>query len=411
VVAVLIQSQKLQVMENTRRNFLKKVGAVGATAAIIGPLAACSNTDSNTEASQAIPEEKQALPADVKKRTGPFGEGLPITMAGYEYTKVKGIIDGSVQVAGCQTTFEVSGIGQMNNHAFFGEQTRDITEIGLIPYILAYANDEFRDYELLPIPVLRLFRHKSIFIRTDRGIKKPADLRGKKVATVGYSSSGLTHVRGILQEQYGVKPDEIEWIAVQKDSASNLTGGVSAWEKVRPEGISITDAPDGEDESTLLISGKVDAILHPADPKVYQDRNPIVERLFKDHRTVERKFFKETGMFPIMHTVAIRKKTAKENPWLAKAVFEAYSQAKFNNYHYIRKMGWAMDSLPWYGQEFNETRELMGDNFYPYGLKASKASYEAAFRYTYEQGLSKRLVTPEEMFEQSTLDLEENFII
>ncbi len=390
-------------MKNSRRKFIKQAGFAGFTAVAMSQIT-CTNSSSDSA------QESKDDPT-VSKYTGPHGEGLPITMAGYEYNRVRGIIDGSVIVKDCSTKYEVSGIGQLNNHAFFGSQTRDVTEIGLIPYILAYANDEFRDYELLPIPVLRLFRHKSIFIRTDRGIKTPADLRGKKVATVGYSSSGLTHVRGILQEQYGVKPGEIEWIAVQKDSAANLTGGVSAWEKVRPEGVTITDAPEGEDESTLLISGKVDAILHPADPKVYQDRNPIVERLFKDHRTVERNFYKETGMFPIMHTVAIRKETAKANPWLAKAVFEAYSQAKFNDYHYMRKLGWAMDSLPWYGQEFNETRELMGDNFYPYGLKASKSSYEAAFRYTYEQGLSERLVTLEEMFEKSTLDLEENFII
>ena len=111
-----------------------------------------------------------------------------------------------VTVEGCATQFEVTGIGPLNNHAFFGPQTRDVTEIGLIPYILAYCNDDFRDYTLLPIPLLRLFRHKSIFVRTDRGIKTPADLRGKKVVTVGYSSSGLTHVRGVLQE-------EIEWVS------------------------------------------------------------------------------------------------------------------------------------------------------------------------------------------------------
>jgi 4,5-dihydroxyphthalate decarboxylase len=396
-------------MKESRRNFLKQAGAVGLSATMVGQVA-CSNSDSKTAVS-STPESSSEPDPTVSKYTGPHGEGLPITMAGYEYSRVRGIIDGSVNVKGCSTKYEVTGIGPLNNHAFFGPQTRDITEIGLIPYILAYCNDEFRDYTLLPIPVLRLFRHKSIYVRTDRGIKIPADLRGRKVATVGYSSSGLTHVRGILQEQYGVKPEEIEWISVQKDSGANLTGGVSAWEKVRPEGVSITDAPAGEDESTLLISGKVDAILHPADPKVYQDRNPIVERLFKDHRTVERTFFKETGMFPIMHTVAIRKETSNANPWLAKAVFEAYSLAKFNDYNYMRKLGWAMDSLPWYGQEFNETLELMGENFYPYGLQASKASYEAAFRYTYEQGLSKRLVTLKEMFEKSTLNLEENFVI
>ncbi len=395
--------------ESSRRNFIKQAGVLGLSATMAGSLA-CSKTELKTAGSPDSESNPDSDPA-VSKYTGPHGEGLPVTMAGYEYNRVRGLIDGSTLIAGCSTTFEVTGIGPLNNHAFFGPQTRDITEIGLIPYILAYCNDEFLDYELLPIPLLRVFRHKSIYVRTDSGIRTPHDLRGKKVATVGYSSSGLTHVRGILQEQYGVKPEEIEWISVQKDSGANLTGGVSSWEKVRPKGVSITDAPADEDESSLLISGKVDAILHPADPKVYQDRNPIVERLFKNHRTVERDYFSETGIFPIMHCVAVRKETAKANPWLPKAVFEAYSEAKFSDYHYMRKMGWAIDSLPWYGQEFNETLEFMGDNFYPYGLKASKASFEAAFRFTYEQGLSKRLLTLEEMFEKTTLDLEENFEI
>ena len=146
----------------------------------------------------------------------------------------------------------------------------------------------------------------------------------------------------------------------------------------------------------------------PAEPKVYQDRNPLVERLFKDHRNVEREFYKRTGVFPIMHSVAIRKETAEEHPWLPKAVFQAYSLAKQVDYAFMQTWGWVMDSLPWYGQEFNETRDLMGENFYPYGLKASASSYETAFRYVYEQGLSKRKVNLEEMFEESTLDLSES---
>jgi len=393
-------------MKNSRRKFIKQVGTAGVAATVIGPLTACTNTEE--KATEGASQNLKNDPT-VKEYTGPFGEGLPITMAGYDYSRVHALVNGEVTVEGCQTNFEVTGIGPLNNHAFFGPQNRDITEIGLIPYILAYTNDNFRDYTLLPIPVLRLFRHKSIWVRTDRGIETPADLKGKKVATVGYSSSGLTHIRGILEEEYGVKPEDITWISVEKDSAANLTGGVSDWEKIRPEGVTIINAPEGEDESSLLISGQVDAILHPAEPKVYQDRNPIVKRLFTDHRTVEKEFYERTGMFPIMHTVAIKRETAEKNPWLAKAVFEAYSKAKKIDYEHMKNWGWVLDSLPWYGQEFNETRELMGENFYPYGLQASKASYEAAFRYLYEQGLSKRLVTLEEMFDKSTLDLIENF--
>lgn len=383
-------------MRISRRRFLG-YAAAGSLAAAGRSVAAKKEADT----------KGRDVDPTVARRTGPFGKGVPITIAGYDYARVSALLEGAVTVEGCAQRFEVTSIGPLNNHAFFGPQTRDVTEIGLIPYTLAYCNDGFRDYTLLPIPILRLFRHKSIFVRTDRKISTPADLRGRKVATVGYSSSGLTHVRGVLQEEYGVKPSEIRWVSTQKDSGSNLTGGVSSWEKVRPDGVDIVDAPPHEDESTLLIDGKVDAILHPAEPKVYQDRNPLVRRLFEDHRTVERDFYKRTGMFPIMHAVAIRRATAKKLPWLPKAVFEAYSRAKQVDYDQMQKLGWVMDSLPWYGQELEETRDLMGENFYPYGLKASAASFEAAFRYVHEQGLSKRRVALDEMFEKSTLDLEE----
>ncbi len=204
-----------------------------------------------------------------------------------------------------------------------------------------------------------------------------------------------------------MKQEAINWIAVGKDSGDNLTGGASAWEKVRPDGVTITDAPAGKDESDLLISGKVDAIFHPAEPRVYQERNPLVERLFVDHRTIEQDYYQRTGIFPIMHAIAIRRDTAKQHPWLAKAVFEAYSQAKTIDFDYMKSLGWAYDSLPWYGQEFNETRDVMGENFYPYGFKASAKSFDTALRYVFEQGLSKRRVSLEEMFEPSTLELEE----
>ena len=151
--------------------------------------------------------------------------------------------------------FATSKIGELNQHVFSGPQTRDVTEVGLIPYLLAFCNDGFRDYLPLPIFVLKVFRHKSIFVHTDRGIDKPEDLRGRKVATVGYSSSGLTWVRGILQDEYGVSPEEIKWVVTEKDSAAGQTGGVSKWEKLLPPNISVEKAPAGKDESDLLLEG------------------------------------------------------------------------------------------------------------------------------------------------------------
>jgi 4,5-dihydroxyphthalate decarboxylase len=146
-------------------------------------------------------------------------KGLTLSMAGYKFDRTKALIDGHVKIEGCDIQFQESGIGDINTNVFSGPQTLDVTEIGLHPFMLAYANDNFRDYSLLPIFPLRLFRHKSVFIRTDRGIKKPEDLRGKIIATAGYSSTSLTWIRGIFQKEYGLKPEDMQWIVSSKDSS------------------------------------------------------------------------------------------------------------------------------------------------------------------------------------------------
>ena len=151
-------------------------------------------------------------------------KGLLLSMAGYRFNRVDALVDGRVKVKGCEIRFEETGIGDANTHVLNGPQTRDVTEIGLHPFMLAYANDGFQDYSLLPIFPLRLFRHKSIFIRTDRSIRKPEDLRGKTIATAGYSSTSLTWIRGILEEEYGVKPEDMQWIVSSKDSSAKDAG-------------------------------------------------------------------------------------------------------------------------------------------------------------------------------------------
>ncbi len=334
-------------------------------------------------------------------------KGLPLTIAGYPYERVAALANGRVRVEGCQVNFVESKIGELNQHVFSGPATRDVTEVGLIPFLLAHANDGFRDYQLLPVFVLKVFRHKSIFVHKERGITSPEDLRGRKVATVGYSSSGLTWIRGIIQDEYGVKPNEIQWVITSKDSAKGQTGGASKWEKLLPKDLKVTYAPEDKDESALLLAGDVDAILHPAEPQAFVDRHPKVKRLFSDVRAVESAYFKRTGIFPIMHVVAIRRELAKSHPELPRAVFQAFCQARDLDYEEIRRIRWAYSSLPWYGQEFDRTRKLMGENFYSYGIRDNRKALEAAFRYLHQQGLAKRKLTIGELFEESTLELED----
>jgi 4,5-dihydroxyphthalate decarboxylase len=190
----------LDVTNFSRRDFLKTAAAVGALS--ISPLA------------------KAASPIEESTR-------LAINMAGYDYDRIHSLIDGRVGIEGCNIDFEISSVGEMNTHIFNGPQTREVTEVGLHPFMLAYANDAFRDYTLIPVFPLRVFRHKSVFIRTDRGIKKPEDLRGKKIGVTGYSSTSLSWIRGIFQDEYGVTPDDVQWVFSSMDSAAKASGGPS----------------------------------------------------------------------------------------------------------------------------------------------------------------------------------------
>ena len=337
-----------------------------------------------------------------------ISKNLSLRAAGYKLGRTKALFEGRAKIDGCHTQFEEMAIGDLNTHVFSGPQTLDVTEIGLHPFMLACANNDFLAYTLLPIFPFRIFRHRSVFIRTDRGIEKPEDLKGKTIATPGYSSTSLTWIRGIFQDEYGIRPQDINWITTSSDSSAKIGGKTSRQEQVAPEGISIQAGPEGVDESDLIESGEVDALFHAVEPRAYVKGHPLVARLFPDYRTTERTYYAKTGIFPIMHAVAIKRELLQQNPWLAEAVFKAYSRAKQIAYVEMAKTGWFMDMLPWYGQELEETRSLMGGNFYSYGLDPNRKTLETLFQYSYQQGLSKRELKIEDLFDPSSLGFAES---
>ncbi|MCJ2376882.1 ABC transporter substrate-binding protein [Vibrio sp. ZSDZ34] len=346
--------------------------------------------------------------ADTKPTTQSqvIAEGnLQLTISGYQFPRLEPILTGQVDIEGVDLEFKKMGIGEMNNDVFNGDQTLDITEIGLHPYMLAYANEEFRDYTLLPIYPLRVFRHKSIFINTDAGINNPEDLKGKTIGTPGYASTSLTWIRGMLQDEYGITPQNVNWLASDVDSSKGVTGAVSAQEATTPNGVTIRIGSAGKDESELLVTGEVDALFHAAEPKAYVEGNKKVARLFANSKAAEQAYYEKTGVFPIMHAVAIKTELIEQHPWLAEAVYNAYIEAKDIAYSKMNTFGWAADMLPWYVQELESTRAFMGDNFFTYGLDENNVkTLETLFRYSYEQGLSSRKLSVEELFHPLTLD-------
>jgi 4,5-dihydroxyphthalate decarboxylase len=211
----------------------------------------------------------------------------------------------------------------------------------------------------------------------------------------------------MLEDEYGVTPQDVTWVVSKKDSSADVSGTVSKQENVIPDGIEVVEGPPGLDESDLLESGEVDALFHAIEPRAFIEGDPIVARLFPDTRQAERAYFAKTGIFPIMHAVAVRNAVIDENPWIVEAVVNAYSKAKQMNMEHLKKMGWAMISLPWFSDELEETRELMGDNFWPYGIEPNRKTLETLFRYSYEQGLASRELTIEELFHPGSLAFSE----
>jgi 4,5-dihydroxyphthalate decarboxylase len=332
-------------------------------------------------------------------------EKLQIKIAGYDYDRIRAIRDGKARIEGAEVNFNVSDIYAMNKSVFGPEQKYEVTEMGLIPFAAKYINDDFRAYTLIPVFISRTFRHRNVFVHVDSGIEKPEDLRGKRVGTPGYGMSAPVWIRGFLLDQYGVKANEMKWIETTKSSDGKPLNHMNYF---LPDGFPLKKGPPDVDESQLLISGGCDALVTAITPKSFLDGNPKIKRLFSDVRAEEQDYYKKTGLFPIMHVVAIRTDFAKANPSLPKAVFEMYSKAKQKAYAAMEGTTSLKVTLPWVNEELEVTRALMGNNFWTYGIEANRKELELLMRYIYEQGLVKRRLKFEELFHPSTLELKED---
>ena len=327
-----------------------------------------------------------------------------IKVAGYDYDRVLAIKDGRVGIKGTEVSFDTKDIYAVSRHAFGPDQKYEVTELGLIPFIRMYINKGYRDYTLIPIFISRTFRHRNIFVHVDSGIDKPEDLRGKTVGTPGYAFSANTWIRGFLLDEHGVKADDMQWIETTESS----DGGIVKQKLNRyflPDDFPLTKGPPGIDESELLLSGGCDALITAITPRAFLEGNPNIKRLFPDVKTAEQSYYRNTGVFPIMHAVAIRTDIISRNPSLPEAVFEMYSKAKKIAYNNLESTTSLKVTLPWVTDEFEETRKLMGANFWSYGIEANRKELELVMRYVHEQGLTKRQIDFEEIFHPSVLTL------
>ncbi len=324
---------------------------------------------------------------------------------------VKGIMNGRASIEGAAVSFHYEDIYSVNRLAFGPEKTYEVSELGLIPYVSKYVNDDFRDYTLIPVFISRIFRHRNIFVHADSGIHKPEDLRGKRVGTPGYGMSANTWIRGFLKDEYGVDADEMDWIetTLSSDKGELSKSSWSAFDDqgklsyFLPADFPLRQGPPGVDESELLLSGGCDALVTAITPQAFLEGNPKIRRLFPDVKEAEQQYFRKTGLFPIMHVVGVRNDAIKVNPDLPMAVYDMYTRAKQVAYDDLETTTSLKVSLPWVTQEFEETRNLMGADYWRYGISANQEELKRVMRYTHEQGLVKRLMDYRSMFHESTL--------
>jgi 4,5-dihydroxyphthalate decarboxylase len=239
----------------------------------------------------------------------------------------------------------------------------------------------------------RVFRHGYIFINTDKGIKSPADLRGKRGGVPEYTMTAAVYARGLLQHEYGVKPSEVEWVQGRADRLGR---------KLPPD-VRLTQAPPGTELGDLLEGGEIDFMMSANNPLAFRRGSPKVRRLFPNYAEVEKDYYRRTRIYPIMHTVVIRRDVYERDPWVALSMYKALCKAKEHAYHLLADMGSPKVCSAWLQPLIEEEKEIIGPDWFPYGIAPNRPTIEALLQYLYEQGLADRRVKLEELFAPSTL--------
>ncbi|MCW5770462.1 MAG: ABC transporter substrate-binding protein [Rhodospirillaceae bacterium] len=317
---------------------------------------------------------------------------LDISIATGDYDRVRAIKEGRVRIEGCTARYLTPPLEELFIRALVAAEF-DACEVSLSSYLIARSRGKTA-YRALPIFLSRVFRHSAFYIRTDRGIRTPEDLKGKTVGVPEYQMTAALWARGLLEDEYGVPPSAIDW----RNGGLEQTGRVEKLKLDLPESIRLTPIGPEDTLSAMLADGRLDALVTPRAPSCFARGAANVARLFPDYRSAERDYFRKTGLFPIMHVLAVREALLEAHPWLASSLFFAFKEAKNMAVHALEEMGVSMVTVPWLASELADLRALMGEDFWPYGIEKNRKALDAALRYSWSQGLSARKLPIEEAF-------------
>ncbi|MGH3640899.1 MAG: ABC transporter substrate-binding protein [Mycobacterium sp.] len=321
---------------------------------------------------------------------------LHLTLACGDYDRTRALEDGSVRADGIDLTYLRLPVEEtffrMLRHREF-----DVAEMSLSTYAATLDQDP-RPFVALPVFTSRMFRHGGIYVNVDAGIATPADLVGKCVGAPELQLTAGVWIRGILAEHHGVPIDSVTYYTGGQETPGRIEKGVV------DTGLDVRPIPVGTTLSAMLAAGEIDALHTPRVPSPFRDRDPRVKRLFDDVVTVEKKYFAATGIFPIMHVVVLRREIYERHRWVAQSLYKAFLTAHEQAYARIYDSSALRFMEPWLIQHLEEARQLLGTDYWSYGLAANEDALGVFLRYHHEQGLSRRRHLPAELFAAETAE-------
>jgi 4,5-dihydroxyphthalate decarboxylase len=317
---------------------------------------------------------------------------LKLTLACWNYDRTRPLIDGRVKPEGIDLDIQILRPRQ-SFQRMLDNQEFHVSELSLASYTTLKARGNC-PFVALPVAVSKLFRHGCIYIRKGAGIEKPQDLRGKRVGTGQWSSTGLCFMRGFLQHDYGVMSEDLHW----------FMGGLSGTPDKQlipmnlPSAVKLDFLGPGQALERMLEAGELDALLSLFIPDSFAAGAPHIARLLPNFKEVEQDYYRRTKIFPIMHTVVVREDVHREHPWVAKSIYQAFCKAKAIAVDGLYDTDALHLALPFLIDHVEEAWRVFGKDFWAYGVEPNRPTWQAIARFVHEQGLAPRVVTPEEMF-------------
>jgi 4,5-dihydroxyphthalate decarboxylase len=323
---------------------------------------------------------------------------LKLSVAMGNYDRTRPLVDNDVQMDGADPVYMLLSPEEMFFRAF-RDVAFDISELSLSSFTVKQAAGT-NPYVGVPVFPSRAFRHTSIYIRTDRGIASPADLKGRRIGTPEYQLTACVWARALLHEEYGVKPSDITWVRGGMEDPGRP-------EKIPlqlPADVRLENAAADTTLSGLLERGDIDGIIGPRAPSGFERGDPRIAWLFSDPAQTAAEYFRKTRIFPIMHVLGIRRELAQEHPWLPMAVFKAFAEAKSVALARLVDTSACKVTLPFVEEQLRGARALMGVDFWSYGVAPNRHVLDHFLHHHHAQGLSRRRLQVEELFHPSTFE-------